>query len=313
MIRDLVLIGHLYTLSGVVGGLLLAVIVRLTARDRTSSREAAQLVMIRLPLVLASSVAFGVVLLTMQAPAAPQAFGAEIPGWIAIVVFLLIGHLALILAARHLEADRPWLWSAGTALLVVIAVGILHSTSPISGSGPALDTTQMVDAFNADAALRLGFLAAVGLTVAGAFLPILATRPRAVHVADLLTSRGALAAIVGVVAQGWIGSRILELQLSSDALGEVDPIGFWAWILAAAVVAVLAGVELAAGRAHPLVVRGLLAATTAATAAAVTLRSGLGEPGIEGAAAKSVAEVLIFVVGALIVGALMAGAQRDER
>lgn len=304
MIRDLVLIGHLYTLSGVVGGLLLAVIVRLTARDRTSSREAAQLVMIRLPLVLASSVAFGVVLLTMQAPAAPQAVGAEVPGWIAIVVFLLIGHLALILAARHLEADRPWLWSAGTALLVVIAVGILHSTSPISGTSPALDGARLAEAFNADAALRLGFLAAVGLTVAGAFLPILATRPRAVHVAELLTSRGALAAIVGVVAQGWIGSRILELE---HPLGGIDHTGFWAWILAAAAVAVLAGVELAAGRAHPLVVRGLLAATTAATAAAVTLRTGFGEARLD--ATTSAAEVLIFVVGALVIGGLMAGSQ----
>lgn len=292
--------------------MLLALIVRLTARDRTSSREASQLVMIRLPLVLASSVAFGVALVIMRTPVAVPAPGEQVSGWVAIVVFLVIGHLALMLAARHLEADRPWLWSVGTALLVVIAVGILHSTSPISGRGPALDLTRMVEALNTQTALRLGFLAAVGLTVAGAFLPILATRPRAVHVADLLTARGALAAIVGVVAQGWIGSRILELQQVSDALARVDPIGFWAWIVAAAAVAVLAGVELAAGRAHPLVVRGLLAATTAATAAAVTLRTGLGEARIEAGALQSGAEVLIFVVAALIVGALMAGTPRRE-
>lgn len=229
------LVGHLLALLAVCGGLLLALGFSLVERDRERGRDLARLLVLHVPIGLASATffAYGLVVLSQA-----DAVGASLAGWIGVGSGLAAGHAVLLGASRRLAGQRAWFWSAAVALACVLALAFLDRLWP-AGEGAVATSRNVLAGLGGVVLFPWVELVAAGLTLGGAALAVLAKHP---GVDDIGVARGAGAALVGV--------GLLTAITAPQAIGlaVVQPLVVAGWLLAVACTVASSSALLVRGR-----------------------------------------------------------------
>ncbi len=266
LLHNVTFILHLGAVEMMIGGLILALLLSVAARRRSSPEmlQASGMIAHRLPTVMAFVINLGIPpLLFAQVLYGRALYTSSVligVFWISVIFLLMGSYYGLYFSAKRAESKRRWLAPGLAALLLILTISFIYSNNMTLMIRPAV-WQSMYRASPAGAQLnssdpalpfRWLFFIAGSFPAAGAALMLLSLRQRATDpVRPFLMRLGGWSAAAGMVLEAICAYATISAQpaevVGGIMISPLYAISAWLWVATAAI-CLLAGVAGASSR-----------------------------------------------------------------